>query len=396
MPVDFKKKGLLFHKSAISSRCKGLYLHPCGFFGLHSFPYFMQRKLRALLPALALLIGASSCSEDFDVLAPARPFTVVYGILDPSEPVNYVRIQRAYADPNKSALDLAQLPDSSYFPNIKVTFEEKTGTGYRTIVDDLQREKVTDKNAGVFFSTPNYAYKIDQPLTPGSTYRLLIKNNDNGNVDTAETVIVDVGNTKISELDPTINPNQKIELTPTSNTNAQQDGSYSWRVLQFPPSATVRFMNAMVRFHFREQAIGGGNPVDKTVDYIFSRPVNTGINWDIRFPSDKFNNFYVAIANGLGSAPAGRERLVMDNADLIAYFGTPELYDYQQNQVAIGGLGGDQIQYRYTNIRGKNVIGILASRNKLQRLHVPLTNATIEELKVNPNTRSCNITGVTP
>ncbi len=357
----------------------------------------MQIKLRTLLPAVALLVGASSCSDDFEVLAPAKPITVVYGILDASEPVNYVRIQRAYADANKSALDLARLPDSSYFPNIKVSFYEKSGSNYTLLNADVPRVRMDSvgvvKNNGIFFTTPNYAYKIDAALTPGRTYRMLIQNNDNGNVDTAETVVAELGGARIAELEPTISPVQQIALTPTSNTDVQKDRAYSWRVLQYPQSPSVRFMNAMVRFHFREQPVGGGTQTEKTVDYIFSRPINTGgTGWDTRTPADRNNNFYSAIANGLGAAPAGTERLV-DSADLIAYFGTPELYNYQQNQVAIGGLGGDQVQYRYTNIRGKNVIGILSSRAKMQRLHVPLSDETVAELKTNPNTRQCNING---
>lgn len=350
----------------------------------------MQIKLRALLPALALLMGASSCSEDFDVLAPAKPFTVVYGILDAGESVNYVRIQKAYADPNKSALDLAKLPDSSYFANIKVTLQEQTGNGFQTLADSLKRVAMAGKNPGVFFTTPNYAYEITQSLIPGRTYRLLI--NHNGKVDTAQTVIADVAGTRISELDPSFSPDQKVELSPTNPSDVSKDGTYSWRVLQYPQSSSVRFMNAVVRFHFRQQPVGGGTQSLKTVDYIFSRPVNNGSSWDIRAPFDKYNNFYVAIGEGLGSAPAGTERLV-DSADLIAYFGTSDLYDYQQNQIALGGLGGDQIQYRYTNIRGKDVIGVLGSRGKLQRLNVPLSDGVVTELKVNPSTRQCNITG---
>lgn len=359
----------------------------------------MQRTLRALLPALALLMGASSCSEDFDVLAPARPFTVVYGILDAGEPVNYVRIQKAYADPNKSALDLAKLPDSSYFPNITVSLYEVNGGNPSLLNANVPLVKMDTagyvKNSGVFFTTPNYAYKITESLTPGRTYRLLIKHRDH--VDTAETVIADVSGTRISELEASLNPSQKVELSPTNSADAQKDKTYAWRVLQYPQSTSIRYMNALLRFHFREQTIGGSAYTDKTVDYIFSRPLNNGGGWSpSSVISDKNNNFYVAIANGLGSAPAGMERLA-GGVDLIAYFGTPELYNYQQNQATLGGLGGDQVQYRYTNLRGKSVIGVLASRAVLQRLDVPLSDGTVAELKTNPNTKQCNITGrITP
>ncbi|RYD52281.1 MAG: hypothetical protein EOP52_08940 [Sphingobacteriales bacterium] len=355
----------------------------------------MQKTLRALLPVLALAIGASSCSEDFDVLAPAKPYTVVYGILDANEPVNYVRIQRAYGDPNKSALDIAKLPDSSYFGASELTvtlqIKDATGSNFQAVGNPLERKDLTDKTPGVFF-TASKAYEINTKLIPGRTYRLLIKNNTTGNVDTAQTAIVDLTGVAISELDSVLSPNQKIELAPTNPTNPSEDGTYTWRVRQFPQSPTVKFMDATIRFNFWERT-GSGQETPRSVDYTFSRPVNPGgPSWPGMLLSDKFNNFYQGLINSLGEAPAGVQRLV-DSADFIAYFGSPELYTYQQNLSQTGGLGGDQIQYRYTNIRGKDVLGVLGSRARLQRTGVDLTDRTVEALKTNSNTARANITG---
>ncbi len=363
----------------------------------------MHSKVRALLSALVVLTVFSSCSEKFDVMAPARPFTIVYGVLDAGDSANYVRIQRAFGNETQSALDLSKLSDSSFFPesSITVTFEKVGDTTTRRM---LGRVKMSDegyaKAPGDFFTMPNWAYKIPKSitLTPGATYRLLIKHNDNGNVDTAETAIVDLNNARIAEFDLVARPDQKVELTPTSNVDDKNDGTYSWQIVSYPNSNTVKFMNAIMRFNFVEKLISSGARTGKAVDYVFSTPVNAGNNqWTPRtFATDKFNNFYTAIVNGLGAAPAGTERLV-DSSTLVAYFGSPELYLFQQNQTSSGGLGGDQIQYRYTNIRGKSVIGIFASRGKLMRRGVPLTDRTVAELKTNPNTKSCNITGrVTP
>jgi hypothetical protein len=358
----------------------------------------IQKTLRALLPVVVLALGASSCSEDFEVLAPYKPYTVVYGILDASEPVNYVRIQKAYGDPNKSALDLAQLPDSSYFgaSELTVSLQEIAGSNVTTLDASLPRVDMAleglPKNNGVFFTTPSYAYKISRALTPGRTYRLLIKNNTSGNTDTAQTALADLSGARILELDPTASATQKMELAPTSSTNPSEDGTYTWRVLQFPQSSTVKFMDATVRFNFWERT-GSGLETPRSVDYTFARPVNPGgPSWPSTLVGEKFNNFYQAILNGLGDAPAGTQRLV-DSVDFIAYFGSPELYTYQQNLGQVGGLGGDQIQYRYTNIRGKNVLGVLGSRARIQRSNVELTDRTVEALKTNSNTARCNITG---
>ena len=65
-----------------------------------------------------LLLGSmlSSCSNDFEVSAPWKEVPVAYALLSPKDSAHYVRIEKAFLDPNVSALEIAQIADSLYYP----------------------------------------------------------------------------------------------------------------------------------------------------------------------------------------------------------------------------------------------------------------------------------------
>lgn len=61
-----------------------------------------MRKLTYILPVLLLAVLFSSCRTDFEVYAPEQEIYVVYGVLNPQDTVQYVRISRAYQSENSA------------------------------------------------------------------------------------------------------------------------------------------------------------------------------------------------------------------------------------------------------------------------------------------------------
>lgn len=102
------------------------------------------------LTALALL-AITSCTTDFEMNAPYKQTTVIYGLLDQSQPVQYVRVQRSFLGKG-NALDMAKAKDSSYFQpsDITVQIEKLLGTELVGTVT-LHEEKV-NLNPGTFAS----------------------------------------------------------------------------------------------------------------------------------------------------------------------------------------------------------------------------------------------------
>ena len=65
----------------------------------------------------------SSCEEDIILDGDFVETAVVYGLLDQADSIHFIKITRAFIGPG-SALDIAQIPDSSYFNQVEATVSE--------------------------------------------------------------------------------------------------------------------------------------------------------------------------------------------------------------------------------------------------------------------------------
>ena len=92
-----------------------------------------------------------SCNEKIDLIGDFKETAVVYGLLDHSDSMHYVKITRAFIGPG-NALEIAQIEDSSYFDAVDATIEEIQGGSVLrtwTLKDTLIENKDTN---GVFYA----------------------------------------------------------------------------------------------------------------------------------------------------------------------------------------------------------------------------------------------------
>jgi hypothetical protein len=73
----------------------------------------MKNLFRFLL-LFIVIITFVSCETDFDVIADYKEVAIVYGLLDQSEAVHYLRINKAFLGKG-NAISYAQIADSSSF-----------------------------------------------------------------------------------------------------------------------------------------------------------------------------------------------------------------------------------------------------------------------------------------
>ena len=86
----------------------------------------------------SLIIVLSSCETEIETNAPWKDFTVVYGILDPHDSVQYLKIVKGFLGEG-NALVYAAEPDCSYYSvPLNVWIEEWTETGdsVKTLIFD--------------------------------------------------------------------------------------------------------------------------------------------------------------------------------------------------------------------------------------------------------------------
>ena len=129
-------------------------------------PYLCQysndKKMRRLFLVAfsALALSITGCSEDFEIAAPYKDITLVYAMLNHADTVHYIRIQKAFMDDNKSAIDMAKLPDSSYYADgvLDVRVEELLPNGNVNGSTALTRVNMADegvtKDPGMFYHRP--------------------------------------------------------------------------------------------------------------------------------------------------------------------------------------------------------------------------------------------------
>jgi len=155
-----------------------------------------SRLVLILLPLSALF---TSCNEEIDFTANAIETPVVYCLLDQADTLHYIKVTRAFGGDN-NAVDVSQIPDSSYYQNIEIKVTEvSNGTVTRTwntedAANFIHDTILTNKESGAFYYPEQKVYYFktspSTPLIAGRTYKLDISINDGEYHVTAETGLV--------------------------------------------------------------------------------------------------------------------------------------------------------------------------------------------------------------
>lgn len=151
----------------------------------------MNDTLEFKIPTLFILLLFAGCRQDFDLTTEYQETTVVYGMLNVQDSVQYIRVQRGYIDTAQDALVLAKDPDSIYYgPSLEVELSDQD-SGHRFKLQRINGAELgLPKDSGLFAHEPNILYRLDHPLNGNSSYQLAIHNPKTGKRVTATTSLV--------------------------------------------------------------------------------------------------------------------------------------------------------------------------------------------------------------
>ncbi|NDC40771.1 MAG: hypothetical protein EBZ77_04340 [Chitinophagia bacterium] len=358
-----------------------------------------MRKTILLFVAFLSLFCLPSCSEKFDIAAPYKDITVVYGLLQRTDTAHYIRIQKAYLDNTKSALTMAKEPDSNFYNNLEVRMARlnmTTGKQVDYVVlnkVDLNTEGYT-KPEGIFFNTPNYAYKFTNDLDPRYIYQLQVINKATGRVDTGNAPVID-DKTKdyfyVDMIDDSSSLSNFIDFASTNpNSYATITGRYKTPTdFNFHGYNTpVGLVQAFIRFHWVDSNISTNAKTYHSFDMDLGYAGNNS-----RFTYNVRNiALQSALKLGMGIAPDNTVRL-LDRPELLVYLGTHDFNTYISVQALQGvGLTGSEIQPSYTNLVGKDVLGLFTSRG-FRKGDITITDRTIAALITNSTLADVKIKG---
>ncbi|HEY6162712.1 MAG TPA: hypothetical protein VI112_15895 [Bacteroidia bacterium] len=209
--------------------------------------------------ACALLLSA--CKNDLDVVDDYRETMVVYGLLDPADTAQYIKINKAFLG-HADAYTMAGQYDSSNYVHGEITaYLQRWLNGVQVGANiPLVQDSLIPRSAGVFANPGQMLYKTTTPIVQdGSDYLIYVVNNRTGKTATAKTDIIQQFNVTTPILNQTINlVGQNVFTT-------------KWKT-----AAKGRLFSLTVRMHYKERFVFDTLQVaDKYIDLIFD-PVRSG------------------------------------------------------------------------------------------------------------------------
>jgi hypothetical protein len=341
-----------------------------------------MKKLHFLLPVWVLLLAA--CSNDFDVAAPWKEIPVAYGILSPVDTAHYIRVEKAFLDPETSALTIAQIPDSIYYPeNAIAVYLQQVSNGqlYQMHRVDGSLEGYPRKD-GIFASQPNWLYKITpnelDSLKKGEKYRLVIKRTDGKPDVTAETTIPK--DFIFRDPDPLDNPLDISFLPNTFPTTVEWRGDVN---------GVYYNVNFVIRY--RENYSDGTVVHDTIVWQAAKNVARTEMQvagglykGEVAIQGESFYRFLDDNIDSVANPPVRH----FTGVDLVLTGGGKEIKDYLDVAAANAGITGAEAFPTYTNL--SEGVGLFSAKNTNILKNIRLTNPTIEEVEQNPLTSHLN------
>lgn len=326
-----------------------------------------------------LLFGTvlSACSNDFEVTAPWKEVPVAYAILSPRDTAHYVRVEKAFLDPNRNALEIAQIADSLYYPENAITvYLEKISTHERVqlhrVDGNLEGHIRTE---GTFADQPNWLYKVKNwPLTPGDDYGLIIERADGKPNITAQTTI----------------PKDFIIITPDPTNIVRpmtfaysQTTSVAWRT-----DENGVYFNVFLTIPYREEAPDGtllsrDTLVWKAADNVERSSTPTGQDVYRGATEISGSQFFRFLADNI-PATATNFRY-FEKGSIRLEGGGKEIKEFNITASANSGLTGAEIYPVYTNL--SEGFGIFTAKNQFQMNNIQITQQTVDSLKLNPLTQ---------
>tara|TARA_B110000459_G_C16609875_1_gene495564 strand:- start:1806 stop:2954 length:1149 start_codon:yes stop_codon:yes gene_type:complete len=324
-----------------------------------------------LLCALLTLCIIFSCSEKIDLIGDFKETAVVYGLLDHSDSLHYVKITRAFIGPG-NAIEIAQIEDSSYFNNVEATIDElEGGNVIRTwlLKDTLIENKDTNgvfyapyqkvyyfktlpttiSNSGVYGMVQTSSNPMLTSLNPDAQYRLnAVINSGQFEVSATTDLVNDITTTAVSQ-----NFTFKFASNP---------GEYKSTGVTISNSGNAHVVNIKIGVNIAEYI--GSASVSKSFDWQIGES-NVSPNSSKSFSANGLT-FYNLVQNNITNDPLIDKRNFL-GFDITVTGGSEDLNNYILVNQPSSSLA--QNKPTYTNLdvtNGYRVIGVFSSRQTVK------------------------------
>lgn len=324
----------------------------------------MTRKILLAAGLISLVAGGlSSCSTDVDIAGNYKETTIVYGLLNQYDTVQYIRIQKAFLV-NDNVLDYTKVPDSIYYKpeDLNVRIEKLNPTNNQVIQTIPCFPTTIGKDTGTFAGGNQLMYRTNVALDSSKTYKLRITNLKTGKEISGTTSLV--SGLKVKQ--------------PGTGTVVWNSPSRKGYDIKWSPASNGYIYQMQIVFHWVNEDILSGATSKDSVIWSFA-PIQRSGSAEIVYNIPQ-NNFYRFVQEQLEPAPGIRRKIGL--LDFRFYVGTEALDQY----ISINKPSTGLIQEKplYTNM--ENALGIFSARGRFEKKGVAMSSAAMDTLVLGPFT----------
>ncbi|MBU2018022.1 MAG: hypothetical protein KJ941_00130 [Bacteroidetes bacterium] len=310
-----------------------------------------MKQLISFFSLSVMILFLSACKEEIDVNTSYKETPVIFGLLDQTDSVHYIKINRGFVGPG-NALDFAKIPDSNYFEKVEAKIEEIIGGKIErtwNLRDTLLKDKSTN---GVFFGPEYKAYyftTITEPaLKNEAVYRLTVNINDSKLIVKGETQLV----SGFAE-------NNTLENQTSSLRFAKLPGEFVSQSVSFN-KGTSAFAN--VRLDILISEFRGNQKDTVTIPWNIFEGESSGATYSA---SAQGQSFYQTIRNGITNDNTITKR----NLEGIRFTftgGSTDLFNYVAVTKPSSSLSQNKPIFTNLTVNGDyRVLGVFSSRKTI-------------------------------
>ena len=366
--------------------------------------------MKKIIIYISITLGAfltfASCKNELEVLVPGKEMVSVYGILDATQPIQNIRINKVYLSDKDALVSAQDANDINYGPGeLTVSLQrfytgsatqQLTTMGNTSKKEIVLTETVVSTTGGTFNQTQRIWQTTDKLYHDGE-YKLIIKKTATGEeIGSSQNLIIDSVSTSAANAMPFVYFPSNIAAYPNHGQYITSGGGvtptskyidYSILVatqkISFKSIKNAKVYDVVMRFHYSDSLSTTSTPELHYVDFNFNS-VNGNITkiGEALYVDFLANEFYTNLAREINKQTVpnlkNRKALYME---YIIYAGAESLSDFLQVNAPSTTIAQDKPYY--TNI--KSGVGIFSSRSS-SAVTKDLVSGFVDKIACHPNT----------
>ena len=327
--------------------------------------------MKNVFEVIIILIIVCSCETDFNIEASEKEIPIVYGVLNVTEPKQYIRVQRAFLSKDGKVSELSKDPNILYYSGGKAILTIPS-TGRTILGKRINSEDIGIKrDIGFFAESPNILYEFDTKDWLVTAPSKVIFTFDN------ESLLKGV-----SAQMALVKDLQLREGVPSAPLNFGYDRVIT---MGWNHSTETKLFDLIMRINYQEKSNKtNGIFLEKSVDWFLKDNLEVGSDPTKGSYSFKGIEFFKFLGNTLPISSDIQRN--MKSIDILLTAGGIEFKEILNLNQANFGLTGSNSIPRYNNI--VNGIGFLSSRMRVTRTDISLSSVTLDSLKFGVYTKA--------